>query len=354
LPSNTPTWLKLQDVAGGEGPDGKENPTRIHVEQTVKGKWAAGAEILITSHTRSWDEHQVRTIKSLRDVSGGLVEIELSHPIVRPTTAKDPHPDCDIYAVEVALLSRNIVFEGGHDSNSAHGGHFIVTNTPNVPQVFQGVDVKNFGQQGTLGRYPIHFHFCGDVENSVVSKNTIRQSNQRCVVVHGTNKLLIENNVAYDTKGHCYLTEDGMERDNRFIRNIGAQTGAPNMIIPDNGFNGKETDDEPSTFWITSPRNTFEDNVAAGSEHSGIWLEPKLRGTRADEFPDLDPMQEPLISFKNNVAHSNGGKNVSTLITEIPPQKLQFLSHFLPCITGSHSTLYARLSAQLTSNDVWS
>ena len=65
-----------------------------------------------------------------------------------------------------------------------------------------------FRPTGILGRYPIHFHMCGSVDGAVVSKNSIRNSKQRCVVVHGTHQLRIEENVAYDTFGHCYMTED--------------------------------------------------------------------------------------------------------------------------------------------------
>jgi G8 domain len=300
LPRNTPSWTRLYDVAGNA-----TNPSIIMVPKTVIGKWGIGAEILITPHTRVWNQNQVRTIKSIR-ASESYAVVELDSPILRPTTMLES-PD---FAVEVALLSRNIVFEGGSDSTVNHGGHFMIMYTPNVLQTIEGVELRNFGQQGNLGRYPIHFHFCNDVAGSVVSKNTIRQSNQRCVVVHGTNKLRIEENVAFDTKGHCYITEDGMEMNNQFIRNLGAQTGIPAKIIPNNGANGVETDGAPATFWITAPSNFFEGNVAAGSEHSGYWFEAKLRGVRASMYPDLDPMYSPLGSFKDNVAHSNTGGNL--------------------------------------------
>ena len=297
LPRNTPSWTRLYDVAGDA-----TNPSTIMVPKTVIGKWGIGAEILITPHTRVWNQNQVRTIQSIR-TSESYAVIELDAPILRPTTMLESAD----FAVEVALLSRNIVFEGGSDSVVSHGGHFMIMHTPNVVQTIEGVDLRNFGQQGNLGRYPIHFHFCNDVTGSIVSKNTIRQSNQRCVVVHGTDKLRIEENVAYDTKGHCYMTEDGMEMNNQFIRNLGAQTGIPAKIIPDNGTNGDESDGAPATFWITAPTNYFEGNVAAGSEHSGYWFEPKLRGVRASMYPNLDPMFSPLGSFKDNVAHSNTG-----------------------------------------------
>ena len=121
----------------------------------------------------------------------------------RPTTMKDSAA----FAVEVALLSRNILFEGESD-DSHQTGHLIVFRTPWINQRIEGVEFRHFGQQGILGRYPIHFHLCGDVDGSVVAKNTIHLSQQRCVVVHGTNNLKISENVAYHTAGHCYMTED--------------------------------------------------------------------------------------------------------------------------------------------------
>ena len=300
IPNATPAWTRLYDVVGTSN-----NPSTILVSNSVAGKWGIGAQILITPHTRVWNQNQVRTIKSITS-SGSNSAIELDMPILRPTTLIESAD----FAVEVALLSRNIVFEGGADNVVSHGGHFMVMNTPSVLQTIEGVDLRNFGQQGNLGRYPIHFHFCGDVSGSIVSKNTIRQSNQRCVVVHGTDRLRIEENVAYDTKGHCYMTEDGMEMNNQFIRNLGAQTGIPATIIPNLGPNGDESDGQPATFWISAPTNYFEGNVAAGSQHSGYWFEPMLRGVRASMFPNLDPMFSPLGSFKDNVAHSNTGGNL--------------------------------------------
>lgn len=53
----------------------------------------------------------------------------------------------------------------------------------------------------------------------------MRDSEQRCIVVHGTNHALIANNVAYDHRGHCFIAaEDGYETDNNFKDNLGAKT----------------------------------------------------------------------------------------------------------------------------------
>lgn len=318
IPKDTPTWLRLYDVAYKPGED-VEWPSIIVVDDAIQRKWVEGAEILITSHTRQWDNHQVRKIVRVSDYSTRLVQVELDQPIIRPTTVVQ---DGD-FAAEVALLSRNIVFEGGEDGTKSHGGHFWFMHTPLVEQTLMGVDFQNFGQQGTLGRYPIHLHMCGDMTGSIVAKNTIRQSNQRCIVVHNTHNLVVEENVAFDTKGHCYIVEDGMESGNKFLRNLGAKTGAPDVLIPDMGHNGVETDDAPATFWITNPTNVWVGNVAAGSQGSGFWFELMLRGTHADLFPDLDPKSASIIKFENNVAHSNNDKGFRTYPTGYVPDSVQ-------------------------------
>jgi hypothetical protein len=40
-------------------------------------------------------------------------------------------------------------------------------------QHLEGVEIQNSGQQGRLGRYPVHFHACGDHPNSIVKKNVV-------------------------------------------------------------------------------------------------------------------------------------------------------------------------------------
>jgi G8 domain len=322
IAKETPTWTLLYDMI---------NEDTIVLDNTATN-WAPGAEILITSHTRVWNEHLVRTIESISTVSGKTA-LQLNETIVRPTTLVEDKN----FATEVALLSRNVLIQGGSDPSPWHGGHFMVHNTPAQRQWVQGVEFRNMGQQGLLGRYPVHFHFCEDSPMSVVSKNTIRQSFQRCIVVHGTNQLRIEENIAFDTKGHCFVLEDGMEVGNEFVRNLGAQTGAPETIIPDNGTNGEESDNEPATFWVTNPTNSFIENVAAGSESSGYWFEPYLRGERKHLFPYTEPMKAPLTLFKDNVAHSNVGKTVRH--DDCALKHLDSNRHC--CYPGRHQNVYS-------------
>lgn len=168
------------------------------------------------------------------------------------------------------------------------------------------MEVVNFGQAGTLGRYPIHTHMCGDLDG----KNTIRQSNQRCIVIHASDNVMIEENVAFDTAGHCFMTEDGIETGNTFVRNLGAGTKRALRVIPNMGSNGIETDDDPATFWIPALENSWEGNVAAGSVEFGFWFEPLTRGPMNNTVPsDFRAWRPTITQFENNVAHSN--KDVS-------------------------------------------
>ena len=98
---------------------------------------------------------------------------------------------------------------------------------------------------------------CGSVAGSELSKNAIRNTKQRGIVVHGTNDLYLEGNILHNTRGHAVMLEDGAEQGNTFLRNLGAVGhGVENRISED------ESDPTPSTFWITNPQNTWIGNVA--------------------------------------------------------------------------------------------
>ena len=311
VPADTPSWLHIHDIV--YPPNAQENddvvvyPTSIVVDRSVAEKWAPGAEIVLTSHSLQWDAHQTRTIVGVYEdypsedsPDGQHVRLELNAPFDRPTTVKDSVD----FATEVGLLSRNILWEGQVGTTETtpahHGGHFWVLRTPTVHQHVEGLEIRNFGQAGILGRYPIHFHLCFHVPNAVVINNAIRQSNQRCVVVHATHELLVQDNVAVDNAGHCYIVEDGMETHNSFVRNLGAGTHVPAIVLK------TETDDKPATFWMTHPTNRFIGNVAAGSIDSGFWFELELRGLMKDQYKGLvQPETQVLEEFVDNVAHAN-------------------------------------------------
>ena len=125
--------------------------------------------------------------------------------------------------VEVALLSRNIKIEGEAGGTALQGGYFQVFHTPGVTQRIEGVELTNMGQQQGRNRFSLHFLYSWNVPGSSISRNTIRSSNHRCVVIEGSSNITIEGNVAYNTAGHCYYI--GSEAtDNYILYNIGSRT----------------------------------------------------------------------------------------------------------------------------------
>jgi len=199
-----------------------------------------------------------------------------------------------------------------------------------------GVELNRMGQYMQLGRYPIHWHMMGNAEGQYIVNSSIHDTYNRCVTIHGTDNVLVENNVTYDTVGHCFFLEDGIETGNQFIHNLGMLTKCHPVkpCVPTNlgpfgvvggkkatattsfylaGQNAKDalipSDNTAATFWITNPDNIYVDNVAAGSEATGFWIAlPQhpvgtFLGTAASKA--TWPRQTPLGAFVGNVAHSN-------------------------------------------------
>jgi hypothetical protein len=187
------------------------------------------------------------------------------------------------------------------------------------------------GQHMELARYPIHWHLVGDAKGQYIKNASIHDTYNRCVTVHGTNNLRVENNVTYNAVGHCFFLEDGIERGNQFVKNLAIQIKchpskacvpnnlAPNGEVADRQANrqvsmsGRDTllpsDNTVSAYWITNPDNTFIDNVAAGSDENGFWFSlpehPNGAFLGTDIAKNTWPRATPLAGFKGNVAHSN-------------------------------------------------
>jgi hypothetical protein len=98
------------------------------------------------------------------------------------------------------------------------------------------------------------------------------------------------------------VLQDGTETGNRFVRNLGVKTRKVHTVMP-----GDESDSYPSTFFLASANNTWEENVGAGSEADGFSIELRysVKGLNAINYYLINPAALPLMLFKNNVAHSN-------------------------------------------------
>jgi cell migration-inducing and hyaluronan-binding protein len=224
---------------------------------------------------------------------------------------------------EVGLLTRNIRVAASADAEASYfGGHIMAMVDSQV--YVSGVELSRMGQHMTLARYPMHWHLIGEGQGQYIRNSAIHDTYSRCVTVHGTNNVSVENNVTFNTVGHCFFLEDGIETGNQFVHNLGIMTKChptlpcepTNLTLPHQNTAGQAaahilipSDNTVSTFWITNPDNVYRDNVAAGSDQIGFWMAFPTHPTGAFAGTDISantwPGRARLREFSGNVAHSN-------------------------------------------------
>ena len=204
---------------------------------------------------------------------------------------------------EVGCLSHNIVIAGDSDSDTQGlGGHIMVMQSATAH--IENVELTRMGQKGQLGRYPLHFHLAGNIAGAYVRDCSIHRCYNRFLTLHGTSHALVEGCVGYDTIGHGYFLEDGIETQNVLSSNLGLLTRCAKP-----GENLLPSDLDPAVFWLTNPNNIVRGNAAAGSERYGFWMSLPLHPTGPSRTAQTDrtvwPRRMPLGIFADNVAHSN-------------------------------------------------
>jgi len=224
---------------------------------------------------------------------------------------------------EVGLLTRNIRIQASEDAETSYfGGHIMAMLQPKVQ--ISGVELRRMGQHLNLARYPVHWHLVGEGQGQYIQNSAIHDTYSRCVTIHGTNNVRVENNVTFNNVGHCFFLEDGIETGNQFISNLGIQTKChptlpcepTNLVLAHQSTRGQESkdvlipsDNTASTFWITNPDNIYRNNVAAGSDQIGFWIALPQHPTGQFEGTEISaktwPRRTKLREFTGNTAHSN-------------------------------------------------
>jgi len=318
--NRTNSWTKLSRTA-----EAGSNS----IEVLNAAGWRAGDVIVLAS--TDFDPHQAerRTIAAIRGNTITLDKKLDSMHFGKITFDVDERG-------EVGMLSRNIVIQASPDADQTlFGGHIMAMNGSKM--FVDGVELNRMGQNMHLARYPIHWHLVGDGgQGQYIRNSAIHDTYNRCVTVHGTNFLHVENNVTYNTVGHCFFLEDGAEHGNQFVHNLAIQIkchtskacaptnlGANGENMGSNPLNratyraasmsGKDTllpsDNTVTAYWITNPDNVFIDNVAAGSDENGFWWslpehpQGKFEGTEISKA--TWPRRTRMAEFRGNVAHSN-------------------------------------------------
>ncbi|HIA61576.1 MAG TPA: hypothetical protein EYM88_03545 [Gammaproteobacteria bacterium] len=286
--------------------------------------WEAGDEIIIVSSTNDWNEVEKRTVSS---VTGGGTVVNLTSNLsywhngtaqqyTRPSDNKTWTADM---RAEVGLLTRNITIQGASDSvSTGFGAHVMIHGSDNGAMnpgygYVEGVEIYRGGQESQLARYPFHWHLLGgDATGQYFRDNAVHDSFNRGITIHGTDNVTIDNNFFYNTIGHTVFLEDGVEENNTITNNVVALSVRPargTEVTPSDNELNQAQNRTPSSYWITHPNNTVENNVAAGGEGTGFWyIFPSTRiGLSADlTYYDSATIAyySPMGSFDGNVAHS--------------------------------------------------
>ncbi|HEY7338863.1 MAG TPA: G8 domain-containing protein [Bryobacteraceae bacterium] len=299
------SWTRLAKTAAA-GSDA--------IEVLDAGDWKKGDLIVVAS--TDFDPHQAEP-RTISGVSGNVITLDRKLEYMhygQVTFGVDERG-------EVGMLTRNVKIQASADAEKSFSGGHVMAMAGSTMQV-SGVELYRMGQHENLARYPIHWHLVGDAPGQYIENSAIHDTYSRCVTVHGTNDVRVENNVAYNNVGHCYFLEDGVEHGNQYVNNLGILTRC-NPTRPCNstnalngsgaGQNDKDqlipSDNTASTFWITNPDNTYRGNVSAGSEATGFWIALPEHPTGKFEGTEISaktwPRRMQLREFSDNVAHSD-------------------------------------------------
>jgi hypothetical protein len=326
------------------------NGATLTLDRAVQGDWQPGDEVVVTSTDYLPEHSELGRIASV----SGTDSITLTAPLAyqhnstsydvgakigsAPTSfstavntadgGKSPMLGKAETRAAVALLTRSIriVSEGDtaretFDQATARNPHYMYGAQTVARQGFQqiqiqGVEFKQLGQGGLLGRYPVHFHLARKVPaDTYVIDSAVNESMTRWYVIHSTLGVTLARNVGWKSIGHGYFLEDATETDNKFYSNIGIfARGSVNSAenpraIPGllDARNGQEllplkyhSDAQyPSIFWITNSWNALAGNMGASAGTCGAcyWYVPAGNHDMMDVPPNPMPISPQSMTM---------------------------------------------------------
>lgn len=309
------TWVKIA-VGAKKGDD------TVTLSEPVQG-WRVGDRVIITD-TQGVPSNERKKPHGLAFVSEERTVQKIDGTQLALTTPLErEHRGEGVEHVEVANLSRNVVVESAEPQKAR--GHTMYHK--HSAGSISYAEFRHLGKEGTLGRYPLHFHLVGDtMRGSSVIGASIWDSANRWLTVHGTNYLVVRDCVGYQSLGHGFFLEDGTEVFNVLDRNLAVQAymskRQEGQALPFDANLG-------AGFWWANCRNTFTRNVACENNY-GFFFEasPALKtnlnllvmnpdGTRTL----VDVRTIPFVRFEDNETHCNNtvGFNLGEGVGRVGP-----------------------------------
>ncbi len=270
------TWSKLTQ-------DGVVGTTQVTVENDVSD-WPVGGTVVVSSTRNpapeSATQNELHTIKSVARQGDGRTVITLNAALKYQHAGLVPP-----FRGEVALLTRNVVYRteitGVAESayvNDVRTRKFAHTMyMKGAKGDLQYAEFKYMGNYGKPGRYAIHHHLMAETSSGMVVRGTSGWYNGfRCVNLHVTRQVVVEENVCYSSSSTSYFVElsaaVGPNLDNMFVHNIAIG------MLPKH-FNDRNSDGvagesrrEAVDYWpgVTN-HEAFLGNVSVGDGGLGDW-----------------------------------------------------------------------------------
>jgi hypothetical protein len=294
------SWVKL-------GATARKGDNTIVLAERVTG-WKAGDRIIVTmtglapsssySHPGPNPKGTTTEERTIRRIDGAT--LTLNAPLAHE------HLCSGLYRGEVANLSRNVVVESADPRGER--GHTMYHKYS--AGAISYAEFRHLGKEGILGRYPLHYHLCADtMRGSYVRGASIWDSANRWLAIHGTNYLVVRDNVGYRSHGHGFFLEDGTEVYNFLDHNlaVGARPAKP---LPRQVLAFDHNDG--AGFWWANSLNTFTHNIATENGLYGFRYEAMERLVLPIQQPDgrrkeVDIRTLPFVRFDDNEAHSQTG-----------------------------------------------
>ena len=280
------------------GAAAKTGDTSVTLTEAITG-WKVGDRVIVTGTSRHKYGQATTEERTIKSIDGAKLALDKA--------LEYDHVGDGEFRGEVANLSRNIVVESA-DPKGIRGHTMYHKNSAGS---LSYSEFRHLGKEGVLGRYSLHFHLLGDtMRGTSVIGNSIWDSANRWLTIHGTNYLVVRDNVGYQSIGHGFFLEDGTEVYNVLDRNLAVQAKRgkrlPKQVL---GFDGNEG----AGFWWANSLNTFTRNVACENGLYGFRYEATQGSAQKLTFkiqqPDgskkaIDIRTLPFVRFDDNEVHS--------------------------------------------------
>lgn len=290
------SWVKL-------GADATKGSKQVTLAEPVAG-WRVGDQIVVTATQHLYHQEGGSERRTVTAINADANQLSFDEPL------EYEHLGSGEFRSEVANLSRNVIVESADPA----GGRGHTMYHRHSAGSISYAEFRHLGKRDTLGRYSLHFHQVGaTMRGSYVIGASIWDSHNRWLTIHGTNYLVVRDNVGYRSVGHGFFLEDGTEVYNVLDRNLAIEARAgkrlPKQVLPFDANDG-------AGYWWANSRNTFTRNVAAGCDQYGFRYEATSGSSFKTVFPIMQPDGRdepvdirtlPFIRFDDNEVHSSYG-----------------------------------------------